>query len=207
MRQIVILFLLTLCTFTAYGQGTITVNQGSDIDAVVNSKKTTRNKTDKDAPGQQEAKTPAKPSTPSPHKSVEIEHHAASEATATHVTRTKLVKRRVLVKKEPWEDDAMGRKPIGHIRTKGKGFRIQVYSGGNTRKARQEAERVGQKIKVAMPDQPVYVHFYTPRWGCRIGNFTNYKDAQKVLAKVRKLGYKNAVILRGIVAVNKPIYE
>lgn len=78
----------------------------------------------------------------------------------------------------------------------GKGFRIAVFSGGNTREDRSKAEQAGQKVKSALPDQPVYVHFYSPRWMCLVGNFEEYKDAQKALVKVRKAGYKSANIIR-----------
>lgn len=79
---------------------------------------------------------------------------------------------------------------------RGKGFRIAVYSGGNTREDRNKAELAGQKVKDALPDQPVYVHFYSPRWMCLVGNFEEYKDAQKALWKVKKAGYKSANIIR-----------
>lgn len=78
----------------------------------------------------------------------------------------------------------------------GKGFRIAVFSGGNTREDRSKAEQAGQKVKSALPDQPVYVHFYSPRWMCLVGNFEEYKDAQKALWKVKKAGYKSANIIR-----------
>lgn len=51
-------------------------------------------------------------------------------------------------------------------------------------------------MKDALPDQPVYVHFYSPRWMCLVGNFEEYKDAQKALWKVKKSGYKSANIIR-----------
>lgn len=78
----------------------------------------------------------------------------------------------------------------------GKGFRILVFSGGNTRDDRTKAEEAGQKVKALLPDLPVYVHFYSPRWMCLIGNFEDYKGAQKALQTVRKAGYKNANIIR-----------
>ena len=89
--------------------------------------------------------------------------------------------RQVLRRKAPW---------------RGKGFRIAVYSGGNTREDRNKAELAGQKVKDALPDQPVYVHFYSPRWMCLVGNFEEYKDAQKALWKVKKAGNKRANIIR-----------
>ena len=36
-----------------------------------------------------------------------------------------------------------------------RGFRVQVYSGGNTRIAHQQADKAGQKAKELFPEQPV----------------------------------------------------
>lgn len=180
MRSLLITLFLTIVSVGAWAQssGSVTVYQGSDIDKVLNAK---RNKQKQEA-----APKPAdpKPATPTPTETAPktervtvVEEHAAK--------RTKLVQKRVLVK---IDDHSQIDRSVG--------FRIQVYSGGNTREARQEAERAGHKVKAAMPELPVYVHFYTPRWGCRVGNFRTYKEAQRVQKKIKKLGFKQAIILR-----------
>ena len=51
------------------------------------------------------------------------------------------------------------------------------------------------------PEQPVYVHFYSPRWICRMGNFRSLAEAQKMLAKVRSLGYRQACLVKGQITV------
>lgn len=81
------------------------------------------------------------------------------------------------------------------------GYRIQVYSGGNSRSDRQRAQDIGNKIKMAFPDQPVYVHFYSPSWKCRVGNFRTYEDANRMLRKIKAMGYKSATILKGKITV------
>lgn len=179
MKSFLITILLSVVAVGAWAQssGTVTVYQGSDIDKVLNAK---RNKQKQEAPKPVETKpaTPAQTEvTPKVERSVEAEEHTAKQ--------TKLVQKRVLVK---IDDHSQIDRSVG--------FRIQVYSGGNTREARQEAERAGHKVKAAMPELPVYVHFYTPRWGCRVGNFRTYKEAQKVQKKIKKLGFKQAIILR-----------
>ncbi len=82
-----------------------------------------------------------------------------------------------------------------------RGFRVQVYSGGNTRIAHQQADKAGQTAKQLFPDQPIYVHFYAPRWMCLIGNFTNYNTAKKVMRKMRKEGYPQANVIRMMVSI------
>lgn len=76
-----------------------------------------------------------------------------------------------------------------------------AYSGGNTRKARQEAEKLGQKAKEILVTEPIYVHFYSPRWMCQVGNFTNYAQAKKVMRKLRKEGFTHANIIRTMVTI------
>ena len=81
------------------------------------------------------------------------------------------------------------------------GYRVQVYAGGNSRDARVKAERTGREINSLFPGEPVYVHFYSPRWICRMGNYRTYEEAHQILNAVKKLGYKSAIIVKGKITV------
>ena len=81
------------------------------------------------------------------------------------------------------------------------GYRVQAYAGGNSRNDRLKAERIGNAIKMRYPDQPVYVHFYSPRWICRVGNFRSLEEARKMLAKVKAMGYRQACLVKGKITV------
>lgn len=81
------------------------------------------------------------------------------------------------------------------------GYRIQVYSGGNSREDRQKAERISSAIKSRFPELPVYVHFYSPRWICRAGNFRTYEDAARMLKEIKGMGYTQACIVKGKINV------
>ncbi len=81
------------------------------------------------------------------------------------------------------------------------GYRVQVFAGGNTRNDRLKAERTGSEIKALFPGVPVYVHFYTPRWICRMGNYRTYEEAHEVLERVKNNGYKSAIIVKGKITV------
>ena len=83
------------------------------------------------------------------------------------------------------------------------GYRIQVFAGANTRADRAKAQEMGAKVKTQIPGQPVYVHFYSPRWCCRFGNFRNQEDANKMLKKIKKMGFKNACVIKTTITVNK----
>ena len=81
------------------------------------------------------------------------------------------------------------------------GYRVQAFTGGNTRSDRQAAENVGNAIKRRFPEQPIYVHFYSPRWICRVGNFRTYEEAHAMLVEIREMGYKQASIVKGKISV------
>ena len=75
-------------------------------------------------------------------------------------------------------------------------YMVQVWSGGNTREDKMKAEQVGQEMKSQMPTLPVYVHFYSPRWACRIGNFKKQDEATALVKKLKKLGYRSACVVK-----------
>ena len=81
------------------------------------------------------------------------------------------------------------------------GYRVQAFAGGNTRSDRQKAENVGNAIKRRFPEQPIYVHFYSPRWICRVGNFRTYEEAHAMLLEIREMGYTQPSIVKGKISV------
>lgn len=81
------------------------------------------------------------------------------------------------------------------------GYRVQVFAGGNSRNDKIKAQQAGNAVKAAFPSQPIYVHFYSPRWICRMGNYRTYDEANAILQQVKKLGYKQACIVRGKISV------
>ena len=81
------------------------------------------------------------------------------------------------------------------------GYRIQVFAGGKTRADRQKAEQTASTLKSLFPGQKVYVHFYSPRWICRLGNFRTMEEAREMLSEVVKMGYDQATLVRGKVTV------
>lgn len=93
------------------------------------------------------------------------------------------------------------RKKVMRRSYKVNGYRVQVYAGGNSRNDKIKAQNAGNAVKQAFPNQPVYVHFYSPRWICRVGNFRTYEEANAILHQVKKMGYKQACIVSGKITV------
>lgn len=94
-----------------------------------------------------------------------------------------------------------GRKKVMHRSYKTDGYRVQAYAGGSSKADKQKAEQTGNAIKANFPDEPIYVHFYSPRWICRVGNYRTYEEAYRMLLAVRELGYTQASIVKGKISV------
>jgi len=82
------------------------------------------------------------------------------------------------------------------------GYRVQAFAGGNSRVDRQQAERVRNSIKAYFPNVPVYVHFYSPRWICRVGNYRTYEEAHQMLVSLRNMGYNQASVVKTKIVVS-----
>lgn len=68
------------------------------------------------------------------------------------------------------------------------GYRVQVYSGGNSRDAKARAYQMESLVKVYAPGQPVYTRFVSPRWICHVGDFRTRDEALEFLDELRKTG-------------------
>ena len=158
------------------GQGVVTVHQSKAIDELVNGKQVPTH-TNQVNPQDDKTKTtpqPQKKPTDTQHKEVtpatqhkqrpdslkknEPQHEAAKEKqhgnnaqkAETHQEETEM----------PVVDM---RKKVMRRSYKVTGYRVQIFAGGNSRNDRLKAEQTGNNIKMKFPDQPVYVHFYSPR--------------------------------------------
>ena len=126
--------------------------------------------------------------------------------------RTGADKHNIIDKKENTESKTEGddfdiptldlRKKVPRNIYKVPGFRVQVFSGGNSRADRQRAESIRDQLKINFPEEPVYVHFYSPRWICRVGNYRSMEEADIILRKIQAIGYKQAYIVKGKITVS-----
>ena len=66
------------------------------------------------------------------------------------------------------------------------GYRIQIYAGGNTRFAKEEAQNAAQYIKSNYPEIPVYTDFVAPRWVCRVGDYKTIEEADQAMRMLKK---------------------
>ena len=192
------------------GQGTVTVKQSKAIDELVNGKiATPQDNNTKTTPLQQPQKkdnyTQQKANEPQ-HKVNEPQHKTSPDSLKKgeqhHEANKPNIHENNAAKAEQQKEENETpmvdmRKKVMRKSYKVTGYRVQAYAGGNSRNDRLKAEQTGNALKMKFPEQPVYVHFYSPRWICRMGNFKSLAEAQKVLAKVKALGYKQACLVKG----------
>lgn len=67
-----------------------------------------------------------------------------------------------------------------------KGFRIQIFSGNNQSRSKNEALSKKAQIESAFPELEAFVTFHSPVWRLRVGNFTSREEAQVVLSEIKR---------------------
>uniref|UniRef100_A0AB33J218 SPOR domain-containing protein n=2 Tax=unclassified Prevotella TaxID=2638335 RepID=A0AB33J218_9BACT len=187
------------------GQGTVSVNQSKEIDELVNGSKSQQDVTKaKNTPKPKETKPTEHPTPIAQHNNGD-----STKREPVHKETIPTTQKPVVSPQKTTEDDNNEletptidmRKKVMVRSYKVNGYRVQAFSGGNSRADKQRAQQIGNAIKMAYPDQPVYVHFYSPRWICRIGNYRSMQEAVHMLQNIRKMGYKQATIVRGKITV------
>ena len=166
------------------GQGTVTIHQDADIDKLVNSE--VLNNISKQTTTANQPAASHTPTTPGAKTSTN------KPATSNSVTTG-----------NEGEDETTPdlSKKVMRGGVKVSGYRVQAFAGGNSRNDRIQAERIGNNIKSHFANVPVYVHFYSPRWICRVGNYRTYEEAHQMLVQLRNLGYNQASIVKGKITV------
>lgn len=204
MNRLLFSIIITLCSLTAQsqtfldslrkdepGKGSVSVTQSPEIDNLVN------------GTGQDHSGSTAKEGAGHTRQSSATQQHheggkhdSASSESHTHEGTSSTTPSTTT------EETVIDtRKKVMRNSYKTQGYRIQVFSGGNSRADRQKAESAGMVMKSNFPTEPIYVHFYSPSWKCRMGNYKTLEEAQRMLAMVKKLGYKQACIVKGTISV------
>ena len=198
---------LTAQTFTqriqknSAGEGTITIHQDTAIDELVNGP----------VPTPKPISAPKK-MTPTPVKTAVKAKETTTAVKEKETTAVKAKETTVAQVKEAMvsqsqqnqqEADTTLITPKRVFKTVG--YRVQVMAGGNTRRDRQRAEQAGRSLRTLYPREEVYVHFYSPRWICRLGNYRTYEEAHEKMLEVRKLGYDAATVVKGKITVTESI--
>jgi len=168
------------------GEGKVTVTQSKEIDDLVNGP-------------QDVVTTPAKQNTQSNQNTQSTPNtQKQAEEKPQQTQRPQITAQPEMTPDTTYTDEPRKKILKGY---KVNGYRVQVFAGGNSRDARVKAEKTGREINALFPGEPVYVHFYSPRWICRMGNYRTYEEAHQILNAVKRLGYKSAIIVKGKITV------
>lgn len=167
------------------GQGVVTVTQSKELDYLIDGVKA-KPKLDKD----------------SLNKDSINQKEVAKDSTTTEKPHRRLVRKEKETTDENTENVKVDtRKKVMRGSHKVNGYRVQIFSGGNTRADRTKAHQAMTKAKQNYPSLPAYTHFFSPHWKCLVGNFIDYKEADKVLKQMKALGFKQAIIVKSKISV------
>lgn len=148
-------------TFTQYvrkqnaGDGKVTVIQDARIDDVVNNVKTADKKPTDTKPATDKDKKQDGDGQTAGHR------EGAGEADDARTTHTERQRYRAM------------------------GYRIQIFTGSNSRSDKMKAYDIGEKCQKKFPMLSVYPRFISPRWVCRVGDFKTLADAQEYAKKIK----------------------
>ncbi len=226
MKRFFFMFSILLCigitaqaqTFTQHlqekkqGKANVTVTQSREIEELVNGANVSARKQEPVTPGQSTATSNTTPTKKqNTHESAQTQQHKEnSSSVESHKTTIHPDNRHAETAEtqhtETTDTEAEApsvdmSKKVMRRSYKVNGYRVQVYAGGNSRDDKIKAQNAGNAVKRAFPSQPVYVHFYSPRWICRVGNYRTYEEANAILQQVKKMGYKQACIVSGKITV------
>lgn len=71
-------------------------------------------------------------------------------------------------------------------RHKARGFRIQVFTGNNSREDKAKAEKMKRDFQTAFPELSFYITFRSPRRFCRVGDFRTRQEAARYVTLIRR---------------------
>ncbi|MBR5655672.1 MAG: SPOR domain-containing protein [Prevotella sp.] len=221
MKQFVTLLFVALCSTLAAnaqnyldhlqqkteGPGTVTVTQSKEIDDLVNGsnqvQQPTTTNTGKPATAEQRTNATNVDTSKNlarQNEKSESEKKDEEEKKEEHKAELPVAKKTETTGEETAPIVDTSKKVMRNSR-KVKGYRVQVFAGGNSRADREKAEQAGNAVKRKYPTEPVYVHFYSPRWVCRVGNYRTLEEANRMMRNVRNMGFKEACVITGQITV------
>ena len=204
MKRIFLLFCATVFALTSYsqstyterlrkneaGKGTVVIRQSDEIERIVN--------------GTQKPHTPAKTSTPStsksdtPNKNGSTSHASQTSTSPSHPSHPSTSGEKNESQKKPSEhksrptqktnttNNSPNHAYVSRARHKARGFRICIFTGGNSRADKAKAIQMGNKCRAKFRELAVYPSFEAPRWVTHVGDFKTRQEAQKYVGLIRR---------------------
>lgn len=110
--------------------------------------------------------------------------YAAAQSTIVQeLERTEPGKGTITIEQPAKLDNLMGQ--MSAKTTQVEGYRVMVYSGNNSRAARDEANNWAQYMREHFPGAEVYVVFESPIRSCQYGDYRTREEAEAVMYKLK----------------------
>lgn len=203
---LLIVFILTsVCataqTFTDHarkqnnGGGRLTVVQDTELDNIVNNKRGKTTQTTQTA-----KKAEAKPAKKVDVASDDVQKKNKASDKPTANTAIPATKPASTVRSS---SPRQGNYYVARQRVASQGYRIQIYTGGNSRNDKNEAQQMRVKCQQQFPELAAYVHFISPHWVCRVGDFNTRESAARYVSRLRKarISYEVRIVSSPILAI------
>ena len=203
---LLIVFILTsVCataqTFTDHarkqnnGGGRLTVVQDTELDNIVNNKRGKTTQTTQTA-----KKAEAKPAKKADVASDDVQKKNKASDKPTANTAIPAAKPASTVRSS---SSRQGNYYVARQRVASQGYRIQIYTGGNSRNDKNEAQQMRVKCQQQFPELAAYVHFISPHWVCRVGDFNTRESAARYVSRLRKarISYEVRIVSSPILAI------
>lgn len=177
------------------GKGTVIINQSPEIEQVVNGK--TQQKPDAKgrittlpAIGGKPVVT-GSPSATNNKKPVSTtttpSHPTASRPTTANNAASKNEKAKSTTNNASHANTStQTHNYVNRARHKARGYRICIFTGGNSRADKQKAIEMGNKCRAKFPELASYASFEAPRWVTHVGDFKTREEASKYATKIRR---------------------
>lgn len=175
-------------------KGTIIINHSSDIDAAVNgtspkksgSVTTPINKAPGNDKKQQSDKKQPTEKHEEKHAKGENAHNTSNESKTKEHNAAEHKKVTTTSTSNSNAKNNGQKHYVNRARHKQRGFRICIFTGGNTRADKIKAIEMGQKCRNLFKELAVYPSFEAPRWVTHVGDFKTRQEAQKYVTRIRR---------------------
>jgi hypothetical protein len=67
-----------------------------------------------------------------------------------------------------------------------RGYRVQVYSGNDQRKSKDQAFHMQDQLKKTYPNIQTYVTYNAPFWKLHVGNYRSFEEASAMLRTLKQ---------------------
>lgn len=170
------------------GKGVVVINHSVDIERAVNGNVVSKNHADTQQVLNAKSTANAISSTDGGSK-----HSSAVHPTTSSTSHSK---NNGPTEKSDKDKEAMTARQTSHnetkhnyvsrVRHKARGYRICIFTGGNSRADKQKAIDMGNKCRAKFPELASYPSFEAPRWVTHVGDFKTREEAQKYVARIRR---------------------